>query len=568
MHGVLGGAEWPDLLLEWAVEHRYRVQPDVVLPRRNVHDVRAVELDARHVVANQLVTPQGRPPDRTAELLEQAVAAPLATCRLADAGARVISRRRVGRNEADTVPAMAPSPETQYRQRSLWLDGLAGSLTPRPTLEADVDADVAILGAGFTGLWTAYYLAMLDPSLRIAVVEREIAGFGASGRNGGWVSAFIAGSAGTYARSTSSDAVLRAERETFAAVDEIGRVIDAEGIDCGFAPDGSLTIAFTEPQRQRLTAGLAAKRARGIGENDLRLLGPGELGEYVHSPGVLAATFSPHCARVDPARLVRGLADACERRGVTIYEQSPAVVEAGRLRGERGSVKASMIVRATESFSIEAQGSHRRFLPLYSLMIATEPLPDAVWREIGWREGMTISDVHHLFFYAQRTPDGRIAIGGRGAPYKLGSPIDAAHERNASVRARLEGSIRRHFPAAADAAITHHWGGSLAVPRDWCMSVTVDRAAGTAWSGGYGGHGVVAANVGGRTLAELILGQSSNRTDLPWVGHRSRNWEPEPLRFLASQAIIAVLGSADRYEDRSGRRATRNRLVAPFVLPR
>ena len=463
---------------------------------------------------------------------------------------------------------MPPPPETQYRQRSLWLDGLAGSLTPRPSLDADVETDVAILGAGFTGLWTAYYLSILDPSLRIAVVEREIAGFGASGRNGGWVSAFIAGSAGTYSRSTNADAVLRAERQTFAAVEEIGRVVTAEGIDCGFAHHGSATIAYSEPQRQRLTAGLAAKRARGISETDLRLLSRAEIDEYVHTPGALAATFSPHCARVDPARLVRSLADVCQRRGVTIYERSPAVVEPGRLRGERGSVKSPMIVRATESFSIEAQGSRRRFLPLYSLMIATEPLPDAAWNEIGWREGLTISDVHHLFFYAQRTVDGRIAIGGRGAPYKLGSPIDAAHERNATVRARLEGSIRRHFPAAADAAITHHWGGSLAVPRDWCMSVTIDRAHGTAWSGGYGGHGVVAAHVGGRTLAELILNRPSERTELPWVGHRSRNWEPEPLRFLASQAIISVLGSADRAEDRSGRRARRTKLVAPFVLPR
>lgn len=463
---------------------------------------------------------------------------------------------------------MVEREEARYRQRSLWLDGLAGDLAPRPPLAGEVDADVAILGAGFTGLWTAYYLSLLDPTLRIAVVEREIAGFGASGRNGGWVSAFIAGSAGVYTRARGADAVLRAERETFAAVGEIGRVIESEGIDCGFAADGTLTVAYTEPQRTRLLAGLAAKRARGIAETDLRLLPPDEIDDYVRTPGALAATFSPHCARVDPARLVRGLADACERHGVTIYEQSSATVEPGRLRAAGGTVRAPMIVRATEAFSIQATGEHRRFLPLYSLMIATEPLPDAVWDEIGWREGMTISDVHHLFFYAQRTADGRIAIGGRGAPYRLGSPIDPTHERNAEVQARLEGSIRRHFPAAASAAITHHWGGALGVPRDWCMSVDVDRAAGTAWSGGYSGHGVVAAHVGGRTLAELILERTSPRADLPWIGHRSRRWEPEPLRFIASRAIVSVLGSADRSEDRRGRTARRARLVAPFMLPR
>ncbi|MGB8857887.1 MAG: FAD-binding oxidoreductase [Ilumatobacteraceae bacterium] len=462
-----------------------------------------------------------------------------------------------------TQPATEP-----VRERSLWLAGMPGSLAPRASLEADIEVDVAIVGAGFTGLWTAYYLATLDPGLRIAVVEREVAGFGASGRNGGWVSGFIAGSPSVYAGRGGSDDVLRAERATFAAVDEIGRVTQLEGIDCGFTHDGTLTVAYSEPQRQRLIAGLEGKRARGIREADLRLLEPAELSDLVHTPNALAATFSPHCARVDPARLVRGLATACEHRGVTIYERSPAEISPRLVRTPHGSLRATTVVRATESYSVQSATWRRRFLPLYSLMIATEPLGDDVWAQLGWREGLTISDAHHLFFYAQRTADGRIAIGGRGAPYRLGSPIDQAQERNAAVRARLQSSIRRHFPAAASAAITHHWGGSLAVPRDWCMSVTFDRASGLAWSGGYSGHGVVAANIGGRTLADLILERSTDLTDLPWVGHRPRNWEPEPLRYLASKAIVSVLGSADRREDASGRRARRTRLVTPFVMSR
>ena len=284
------------------------------------------------------------------------------------------------------------------RERSLWLDGFPGSLVARPSLEADIDVDVVIVGAGFTGLWTAYYLATHDPGLRIAVVERDIAGFGASGRNGGWASGFIAGDPSVYAQRSSDDAVLQAERATFAAISEIGRVTIDENIECGFAHDGSVTIAYSEPQRQRLVAGVAAKRARGIGEHDLRLLDPDELAAHVRSPGALAATFSPHCARVDPARLVRGLADACERRGVSIYERSPADVQSGRVRTPHGSATASMIVRATESYSVQAPGWRRRFLPLYSLMIATEPLGDAAWVELGWKEGLTIADAHHLFW--------------------------------------------------------------------------------------------------------------------------------------------------------------------------
>ena len=462
-----------------------------------------------------------------------------------------------------------PAPESPYRSRSLWLDGLPGALEPRPALAADESCDVAIVGAGFTGLWTAYYLAALQPQLRIVVVEREIAGFGASGRNGGWASGFMTGDPALYAHAHGADAVLRAERETFAAVGEIGRVAAAEGIDCGFRHDGSLSIAFSGPQLARLQHGVAGKHGRGLLPADLRMLEAGELERYVRVPQARGASFTPHCARVDPARLARGLADACERRGVAIYERTAALqIGDGRVVCEHGTLSAPMIVRATESFTIEQPGEARRFLPLYSLMVATEPLSDAVWDELGWHGCETISDAHHLFFYAQRTIDGRIAIGGRGAPYRLGSPIDASHEQNAAVRERLVSAIRAHFPAAASAEITHHWGGPLAVPRDWSMAISIDRERGVAFGGGYSGHGVVAANVSGRTLADLILERESDLVTLPWVGHRSRRWEPEPLRFLASRAIVAVLGSSDRFEDRTDRPARRTRLVQPFVLGR
>ena len=460
-------------------------------------------------------------------------------------------------------------PESRYRSRSLWLDGFGGALEPRAALAGDASCDVAIVGGGFTGLWTAYYLSSLRPDLRITVIEREIAGFGASGRNGGWASALMAGDPDVYARAHGADAVLRAERETIAAVAEIGRVAGLEAIECGFAHDGSLSIAFSEPQLDRLREGVAGKHRRGLLPTDVRMLEVGELDRYVRVPGARGASFSPHCARVDPARLVRGLADACERRGVTICEQTEArQIGAGRVVCASGTVSAPMIVRATESFTIEQPREGRRFLPLYSLMVATEPLSDAIWDELGWHGCETISDAHHLFFYAQRTVDGRIAIGGRGAPYRLGSPIDPSHEQNADVRERLVSAIRQHFPAAASSEITHHWGGSLAVPRDWSMAISIDRSRGLAFAGGYSGHGVVAANVSGRTLADLILERESDLVTLPWVGHRSRNWEPEPLRFLASRAIVAVLGSSDRYEDRTDRSARRTRLVQPFVLGR
>ncbi|HEX2589386.1 MAG TPA: FAD-binding oxidoreductase [Gaiellales bacterium] len=458
--------------------------------------------------------------------------------------------------------------ERRYRQRSLWLDGLSGPLTPRPSLPGDTQCDVAIVGAGFTGLWAAYYLKQHQPDIRVVVVEREIAGYGPSGRNGGWVSSGISGSPAVYRKRGGPDAVRRAERETERTVDEIGRVVAAEGIECGFLKAGDLIVATTPPQRDRLLASARAERELGATDDDVRVLTPAQSADYARVAGCVAASYSPHAARVDPARLVRGLADACERLGVTIHERTAALeVDAGRVRCQGGTVRAETVLRATESYTTELPGESRQYLPLYSLMIATEPLPREVWEQLGWRDGLLVGDRHHLFFYAQRTSDGRIAIGGRGAPYRLQAPISEQHERSAAVRGRLERALMRHFPAASGAKITHHWGGPLAVPRDWSMSINYDRRTGLGSAGGYSGHGVVSANIGGRTLADLVLGRDTDLVSLPWVGHRSRRWEPEPLRFLASRAIVRVLESADVHEDTTGRRARRTTVLSPVMPP-
>ena len=458
--------------------------------------------------------------------------------------------------------------ERFYRERSLWLAGLPGAVTARASLGGDAAYDVAVVGAGFTGLWSAYYLKRSQPDLRVVVLEREIAGFGPSGRNGGWVSGGIAGSWRVYAERAGAGATLRAERATWDAVDEVGAVAAAEGIECGYRKAGTIAVATSGPQVARLTADVEMARSRGVGSADLRVLDPTEREGLVHVHGARYATYSPHCARVDPARMVRGLADACERLGVVIHEQTPVhQISRGRLRCAGGTVSAAHVLVTTESYTVQQPGQRLRFLPLYSLMIATEPLPERIWEQLGWRDGLTIRDRRHLFFYAQRTTDDRIAIGGRGAPYRLNKPIDEACERNLQVRARLEATVRREFPAAADAVITHHWGGPLAVPRDWSMGVSYDRVTGMGWAAGYSGHGVVAANISGRTLADLVLGRDSDLVTLPWVGHRARNWEPEPLRYMASTAIVKMLASCDRYEDRTDRVARRQRLLAPVMPP-
>ena len=465
-----------------------------------------------------------------------------------------------------TIPP--PAPDNPWA-RSLWLEGVARDLTPREQLSGDHTCDVAIVGAGFGGLWTAYYLQAADPSLRVTVVEAEVAGFGAAGRNGGFVSAGIAGSGARYARASGWDSVLRAEREAQHGVNEIGRVVSMEGIDCGYLKEGAMTLATSEPQSQRLRARVEAKHRFGLGPEDVRLLSTDEVAELI--PGaadVLAGSFTPHCARVDPARLARGLADACERLGVKIYEQSPAErLGPKSVQCRNGRISAEVVVRATESYTIREQSERRSFLPLYSLMIATEPLPQQTWDELGWRDGLGLADIRHLYYYANRTIDGRIALGGRGAPYRLTDPISPENERDAGVYERLCATLREAFPAASQARITHHWGGPLAVPRDWCMRTSFDRKTGLGFVGAFGGHGVVAANISGRTMRDLILGDSTDLTSLPWVGHRTRNWEPEPIRFIASRLIAKTLDASDAYEERTGKPAKRARLVKPFLPP-
>jgi glycine/D-amino acid oxidase-like deaminating enzyme len=458
--------------------------------------------------------------------------------------------------------------EQRYRSRSLWLDGVPEPLTPRPSLPGDLSCDAVVVGGGFTGLWTAYYLKSLQPDLRVVLLEAEIAGFGPSGRNGGWASCGIAGRAKVYEKRAGIDGVRRATRETLHAVDDIGAVAEREGIDCGFAKKGMLRVATSTPQEQRVRKSVEEHGHTGM--PGIRLLSASELEqEFVRLRGARSGWFVPGSARINPARLARGLAHACERLGVTIHERTRALSVGPReVRCEAGTVRADIVLRATESYSTLLRGSARRYLPMYSLMIATEPLPDAVWDELGWEDGLLVGDQHQLFFYAQRTTDGRIAIGGRGAPYRLGHPIDEHNERNDGVRARLERALRECFPAVGDAEITHHWGGPLAAPRDWSMAVHFDRASGFGWAGGYTGHGVVASNISGRTLADLALGRDTDLVTLPWVGHRSPRWEPEPLRYLASVAMVRILTGADRHEDRTDRPAQRTRVVSRFLPPR
>lgn len=451
------------------------------------------------------------------------------------------------------------------RHLSLWWDTLPADLAQPlgQPLPGDESVDVAIVGAGYTGLWTAYYLLRRDPGLRIALVDAREAGFGASGRNGGWASALFPASLAALARTSSRDDAVRMKRQMHATVDEIGTVAAAEGWDIDWAKGGTIVAARTPVQWQSAQDEVADMRSWGFGEDDYDLLGAEEARRRLGATDVLGGVYTPHCAAIHPARLVRSLARTVVSRGARLYERTPVrAIEPGVVRTDRGTVRADVVVRATEGYTRTLAGQTRTLAPVYSLMLATEPLPAATLASIGLAERETFADGRHLIIYGQRTADGRIAFGGRGAPYHFGSRITAQQDRDEAVHRALWEVLVDLFPAVSSAAVTHTWGGPLGIARDWWASCGLDRSTGLAWSGGYVGDGVGTANLGGRTLADLITGEESDLVSLPWVGHRSRPWEPEPFRWLGANLGLRVMTSADAVEARTGRPSRRAAMFA------
>ena len=410
---------------------------------------------------------------------------------------------------------------------SYWWRARGGFPPRRPSLPGPASADVCIVGAGFTGLWTAYYLKQAEPSLRIVVLEAAFAGFGASGRNGGWLTSALPGSRERYARGPGGrDAVLDLQRQLRETVDEVARVCDAEGIDADLVKGGELAVATSPAQQERLRAELAADRDWGLGEEDVRYLGPAGLAGRVRIDGGLGALYSPHCARIQPAKLVTGLAEAVERAGVEIYEATPVTrivprpaagrSAAGTARARPamaractvfGDVTARYVLRATEGFTARLPGQRRTLLPMNSSVIVTEPLDDDAWREIGWAGYETIGDSAHVYTYAQRTADGRIAIGGRGVPYRFASGVDHRGVTQPAAIDTLGQILRALFPAAARARIDHAWCGVLGVPRDWCATVTAESGIRAGL-----GRGVHRSRGRGRQPGRAHAGRPGRRT--------------------------------------------------------
>jgi glycine/D-amino acid oxidase-like deaminating enzyme len=464
--------------------------------------------------------------------------------------------------------------EQRYRAQSFWLDSLPDTLAARAPLSGDLVADVVVIGAGYTGLWTAYYLNLHAPELDVVVLEAEIAGYGASGRNGGWCTSYLSKIDVLLEHPETRQAAVDLQRMMFDTVDEVGKVAAQEAIDCHYDKGGHVASAENQAQLRRDREEVQWWHDLGFGEDDIRWLEPREVHRHIRFGESLGGFFMNHCAAIHPARLARGLADAVERKGVKIFEQTPALaIDGSVVRTPAGNLNAETVLLATEGFSGSLPGLKRKLVPFHSTMIATEPLTDRELEASGLNRRLCFNNGKHLVTYGQLTADRRIAFGHRGR-YLYGGGIQTEFSRTDPAFLSVERELKRMLPALEDKRITHAWGGPMGVSRTLRPAVCFDAADRRGWSGGFFGDGVGATNLAGRTLADLVLGRDTDRSRALWVNppvekdlHR-KLWEPEPLRWVGVAARYRLMSLADSAEQRNGKFAPAWNWMLDALVPR
>ena len=444
-----------------------------------------------------------------------------------------------------------------YRSYSFWLEHSGDDLTPRAPLDGSITVDIAILGAGFTGLWTAYHLLQRDPSLKVAVLEAEIAGFGASGRNGGWCFAGFPISPSQLTERYGRDTARAISLAMYDSVDDVGSVSEREGIDAHYAKGGELEIARAQHELEHIEEMYEEFRAIGL-EDHYELFDAGQTAERIQVAGAVGSFWNREGAAIQPARLARGLARAVERHGGTIYEQTRVLdfmpgPPAPIFHTERGDVTARVIVLAGEAYLAEQPKMRRRILPITSHIVITEPLSDDIWAEIGWERREVVGGFGTEGGYLNHTADGRIAFGPYRSHYPFRSKISDEINLQPDIFEHGRRAAQSWFPMLEGVEFTHSWGGVLGMPRDHMPVMAYNRPTGVAFAFGYTGDGVATTNLSGRTLADLITETQSELIELPMTRHRPRRWEPEPLRWIGSQLVMWSRHRNERKAEQTGK---------------
>lgn len=440
-----------------------------------------------------------------------------------------------------------------YEEKSFWL-ATDGPYEESPPLDGPTKVDVAVVGGGFCGLSTAYYLRRADPSLRVAVLEDKVVGYGASGRNAGFAMTLMGFTLELTALRFGKDKAKQAHDFAYRAVDHIGQLVDSHGIDCDYEKPGLLTVATNAAQAKRLQHEISLAERLGI--EGLSWLDTHMVRAQVHSHSYLGARFEAQCALINPAKFVRGLKRIALEQGAEVFERTPVTAfhpgATLRLETPHGDVEAERVVFATNAFSARFPQLNSKQFPVFTYIVLTEPLSQAQLGTIGWRRRQGIEDARNLIHYYRLTADNRLLFGGADAQYYFGGPLD--RDRNPRAFAALERDLRRTFPELRDAAIEYRWGGPVSVPLDFFPAMGyLGKDRRVAYSLGCVGHGVALMNMSGQILRDLVLERKSELTDLFFVNRRLIPLPPEPLRFLVGDALRRVFKAQDAWE--AGRQA-------------
>jgi glycine/D-amino acid oxidase-like deaminating enzyme len=440
-------------------------------------------------------------------------------------------------------------PDNHYPQKSFWLNTY-GPYTPNASLQGDLTVDVAIIGGGYTGLATAYFLKQAEPTICVAVLEGEVVGYGASGRNGGFAMTLFglepAVTAALFGKQRTAEAHHYCER----SVDLVRDLIREHAMQSDFEYTGFLRLATRPGFVKRIQHDLEILTSEGI--TGIQWIDQAAARAEINSPIVLGAWREPRCGILNPAKHVRELKRVAQAAGAQVYEQSPVleIKRAGKftLRTPQGAMTADKIVFATNAYSHLIPEIKRKQVPAFTHMVITEPLTPEQLDSIGWRNRSGLEDARNLVHYLRLTVDNRIAIGGSDVTLSYGRSMD--RDLNETTFRQLEQDTVTLFPTLKGVKLAFRWGGPVSVPIDMAPAIGSVGDERAWYSLGCVGHGVAPTHLNGQTLADLLLERQTDLTSVWFVRRRTIPWPPEPLRWAASQAILGYLHAEDWWYER------------------
>ena len=436
--------------------------------------------------------------------------------------------------------------------KSLWRG--EHPIAARKSVNSTNSFDIAIIGGGFSGLWSAYHLKQLQPSLKIAIFEQNYVGFGASGRNGGWASAEYPTSNARIIKEHGIQTYNNLRKSLIESIDEIGQIAKSNNWQIEFAKGGALVFATNKAQLSRISSNL---------DDEHKFLNQSQASELLNVAKIKGGVYTPHCAALNPFNLTQSLAKYLEGIGVEIFEDSKVDEISDKEVLVNGyKIKCHISIRATEAFTARKWMANQQ-IPIYSLMVATEPIPEAILTQIRNSQRATFQEACNLITYAQITGDNRLAIGGRGVRYKLFSRLSERSEIDNRMHTALEKRAVRWFPQLQSVKFEYRWGGPVALTRRWQSYLNYNAASGQAAIGGYVGDGVTLSYLVAKTLAQIINHQKT--LDLPFVNQKIGRWEPEPIRYLAVNAGFKATVAADFEERITGRPSIIGAVVDPLI---